>query len=189
MSELARLQQQLQAYILEGDDDAVTELQFQQRASIYRNAFFLRMIQAMQQDYPVLLLALGETCFNEAVVSYVQIHQSHHYSLREVGREFPEYLASLATLTPDQIELAQLENLCLKVMYSISVDDLAINAITAKLSQHPSLKVFKEHYNTFARQQHALQHQETLPAQQHHKPKHYAIWCYHGETRFKQIDS
>jgi hypothetical protein len=70
----------------------------QQRLLIYRDQYLLRMDEAMSIDYPVLQQAIGEQAFFELVSAYVEVHPSRSYTLNDLGRHLPEFLANLSEL-------------------------------------------------------------------------------------------
>jgi len=95
---LAELQQSLQQYLLQQHNN-INELTLetdkfsrQQRLAIYQNAYQLRLIEALQNDYPALHLMLGDQVFEKLILGYIEQHPSQHPSLRWVGEKLPHFL-------------------------------------------------------------------------------------------------
>lgn len=99
---LAELQQSLQQYLLDRHSNiaAMTleteNFSKQTRLDIYYNAYHLRLIEALQNDYPKMLLMLGENAFTTLALEYIAQHPSRHPSLRWLGETLPLFLQSHA---------------------------------------------------------------------------------------------
>ncbi|MFN3920079.1 MAG: DUF2063 domain-containing protein [Methylohalobius sp.] len=61
--------------------------------AVYRNAYRLRLIEALAADYPKLKLWLGEEAFVRLALAYFAAFPSRERSLRWVGKHLPEFLA------------------------------------------------------------------------------------------------
>jgi hypothetical protein len=63
-----------------------------ERVGIYQEMYPLRMLEALESDYPALAHFLGHEGFHAFVVGYVQVHPSRHHSLNRLGDHVPEYV-------------------------------------------------------------------------------------------------
>lgn len=103
-----------------------------ERLDIYANMYFYRLLDALKEDYPRLLEAIGEKRFHNLITDYLLQHPSRHPSLRylgeslpafaaahPLGREFP-WLHDLARLEWDRVEIFDAPDAT-----SLSRDDLA----------------------------------------------------------------
>jgi len=87
------------------------------RMEVYSAAYFIRLLECMRSEYPILAATMGETVFDRFVVGYLNAHPSKSYSLGHLGAEFPEYLRETAPRDDEQfatwadfvIDLATLE--------------------------------------------------------------------------------
>lgn len=70
-----------------------------ERLEIYANAYFARLLECLREEFPALVHALGEETFNGFAFGYLRQFPSHSYTLMELGRDFPRYLAE--TRPPD----------------------------------------------------------------------------------------
>jgi hypothetical protein len=88
-----------------------TRLSPAERVRIYARMYFLRLRDALADDYPALRRALGDDAFDALTQRYVTTHPSDRPSLRDLGRHLPAFLhASDGAATPRwHAELAQLE--------------------------------------------------------------------------------
>lgn len=59
------------------------------RLNIYANMYFYRIHDALKEDFPLLLVELGDEGFHNLITEYLVAHPPTHYSLRYAG----EYLA------------------------------------------------------------------------------------------------
>ncbi len=64
-----------------------------ERVRIYASMYFLRMRDALAEDYPAVRRAIGEGRFAALVRAYVDEHPSDRPSLRDLGRHLPSFLA------------------------------------------------------------------------------------------------
>lgn len=88
------------------------------RLNVYSNAYYARLLECLQSDYPALRKALGDDIFNQFVLEYLQTYPSQSYTLSELGARFPRFLAetqppqepgSAASWSEFLIDLARLE--------------------------------------------------------------------------------
>lgn len=82
-----------------------------QRLAIYSNAYWIRMLEALEVDFSETREALGAKKFGEFSRGFIDFHRSKSFTLNELGSGFPDYLASLGDLvdTPYFADLAKLE--------------------------------------------------------------------------------
>ncbi len=98
--------QDLSFLVLPGDGPSSTE-----QLDIYANMYFHRLRDCLAEDFPTLLARLGDARFHNLTTDYLLAHPPGHFSLRELGRALPGFLADhpLARQLPILAELARLE--------------------------------------------------------------------------------
>lgn len=91
------------------------------RLEIYVNAYHARLMECLDEEFAVTRYAMGEELFGAISFGYLQHHPSESYTLCELGRRFPAFLAETrlhARETPENsggtwaefiVELATLE--------------------------------------------------------------------------------
>jgi len=95
---LAELQASLQDFLLDkkvATDDLTLEtpaFSKSERLEIYHNAYRLRLIDTLSNDYPALKFYMGEDVFGELAREFIAVHPSHHPSLRWLGEKLPQFL-------------------------------------------------------------------------------------------------
>lgn len=62
------------------------------RLAIYARAYYARLVECLQAEFPVMVTALGEELFNEFAFAYLQMYPSRSYTLDHLGRDFAAYL-------------------------------------------------------------------------------------------------
>jgi hypothetical protein len=82
-----------------------------QRAEVYNEAYFARIIQALQEDFASLDHCCGSDRFAQLLRDYLVAHPSTHFSLRYAGRHLAGYLSDHPILEewPFLSELARFE--------------------------------------------------------------------------------
>jgi hypothetical protein len=94
MTSLARIQGDMQAFLLRGDRDVQSQVVGTQRVpietrlGIYRHAYGARLVEALGANYPAMAKLLGDAQFEELAYAYVASHDSHSFSVRQYGHEF-----------------------------------------------------------------------------------------------------
>ncbi len=63
-----------------------------ERVGIYHDMYLLRMVEALEADYPTVRHFLGEEAFEQLVVDYVQSFPSRSYTLNRLGDHLPRFL-------------------------------------------------------------------------------------------------
>jgi hypothetical protein len=80
------------------------QLSAEDRLDVYANAYFYRILEVLQQDFPTLEnaleKALGETAFHDLATSYLAVHPSENPSLRWIGGRLPGFLESHRAALP-----------------------------------------------------------------------------------------
>jgi hypothetical protein len=117
MTDLYRLQEQLQNYLLSSETDiqasivATDKVPVVKRLAIYGDAYRIRLLEALANNYPLLKRYVGEDIFQKIGISYIDNQPSRYRSIRWFGDKFAEYLVAYDNNnnTPYLAELAQLE--------------------------------------------------------------------------------
>ncbi len=102
--------------------------------AVYAEAYFLRLIEILETDFPALRAALGAPAFEGLCRAYVVRHPSRHYSLNVFGAKLPEFMRSEAEgLHPRGflVELAELERVLEETFDAEEVARLDTDALLA----------------------------------------------------------
>ncbi len=99
-SQLSEFQSDFSEYLFRGrhEDRIAAQLrppgskQAVQRLDIYRNAYFIRLEEALAHDFPMSARILGQKSFGRLAGEYVLAHPSESPSLRYLGRQFANWL-------------------------------------------------------------------------------------------------
>jgi hypothetical protein len=98
VSGLAALQQAFQDDLLGADTGVLARLRSTSKAdaakllAVYRDAYILRLIEALTDDCPALLKQLGPDEFAAMTRAYAAAHPSRHSSIRWFGAKLPAFL-------------------------------------------------------------------------------------------------
>ncbi|MGE0424034.1 MAG: putative DNA-binding domain-containing protein [Reyranellaceae bacterium] len=79
--------------------------------AVYRDAYALRLIEALTTDYPGLLAMAGPADFDLMARAYIAAHPSTHPSVRWFGRDVADFLARTPpfSTTPAAADMARFE--------------------------------------------------------------------------------
>jgi hypothetical protein len=164
--QLREIQRDMQQHVL-GADSRITSaivdappLAAKDRLAIYRNAYQVRLIDALQDTYPILHGLLGDDLFMALGHAYVAAHPSVFRSIRWYGRELAQFMAHSPPYDePILAEVAQLEWTLAEVFDARDVEplrraDLSAVAPSAwgdlQFTFHPSLRRLSFKWNTAA---------------------------------------
>ena len=155
---LAELQTALQDFLLDKNTDAdyltleTAAFSRQERLGIYYNAYRLRLIDALSNDYPALKFYLGNEGFEKLAIEFIEAHPSHHHSLRWLGaklsvflRDNDDWKEKIQLVELAEFEWAQISAFDAADSSVITLDDL--KAITPEswmilqLQFHPSVQL------------------------------------------------
>lgn len=90
------------------------------RLEIYAEAYFTRVLESMKSDFQITHRVLGEISFQKLVSDYLKKHPSQTTNIGELGRYFPDYIASYDDLkeVPFLEALAKMEWLMIEAFYA-----------------------------------------------------------------------
>lgn len=100
MSPLHDLQEDFRAFLLRGDGQMLqrvsgtAKVSAPKRLEIYFDAYRLRLLDALDSNYPVLHAWIGDEEFEKLGLAYLEAHPSTHFSIRYFGHRLAEYLAT-----------------------------------------------------------------------------------------------
>ena len=155
---LAELQSDLQDFLLDKKCDAddltleTPAFSKEARLQIYHEAYRLRLIDALSNDYPALKLFLGDDKFVSMANGFISKHPSHHPSLRWFGEKLYEFLKSTNDWR-EKIHIAELAEFEWAQAMAFDAADKIIATLddiralppeswmTMKLVFHPSLQL------------------------------------------------
>jgi hypothetical protein len=98
VSGLDALQQTFQGDLLGVETGVLARLRSTSKADastllqVYRDAYILRLVEALSDDHPALLKLLGEIEFAALTRAYAAAHPSRHPSIRWFGAKLPGFL-------------------------------------------------------------------------------------------------
>lgn len=176
MNDFMKLQQNFQHYLQTGQadiQDSIVNTDFlsaKNRLQVYRDAYQIRLEEALTQNFPALQAYLGQEAFHQLALDYIAAHPSRYRSIRWFGDGLADYLkndentllAELAefewslTLVFDAADAPQFE---LSQMALIPPESWG----TMILKAHPSLRRMNFSWNVVAIWE-ALSHHQTTQA-------------------------
>lgn len=95
MTALASLEQLFQSYVRERDGGMpahVVGADSRQRLAVYADAYRLRLIEVLGNDYPALKTLAGTTAFSVLGEAYLAARPSRHFNARHFGAGFAAFL-------------------------------------------------------------------------------------------------
>jgi hypothetical protein len=115
-SSLAELQSAFKRYLFAGDNEEdlaahvarVGGVSAETRLDVYRNAYYLRLEEALARDFPALHAVVGDEAFGRLSAAYLTANPSTQPSLRFLGQDLQDWLR-LGREEPALADLAALE--------------------------------------------------------------------------------
>lgn len=99
MNQLAKLQNIFQTAVLQPEKSlspkwvsATGRVSPEIQLSVYSYAYHARLIEVLVNDYPAILMAIGDEVFERIANNYIAEHPSHYFSLRDFGSGFANFI-------------------------------------------------------------------------------------------------
>jgi hypothetical protein len=201
---LREIQQDLQRYLLaepSGVLDAIVDappLSAADRLGIYRNAYRVRLIDALHDTYPVLHALLGDDMFFALGESFVAAQPSEFRSIRWYGRQLQEFMAQHSPYDEQPIlsEVALLEWTLSEVFDAADAPAITRAALAdvppeawedLRFEFHPSLRRLRLSWNTTAVWQ-AMTREESPPdPTPSEAPVEFVLWRQDLKNYFRSL--
>lgn len=158
---LAAWQEAFTAYLQNGSGEAALSAQIsaqhiaaEVRLDVYRNAYYMRLEEALAHDFPALLAALGDHDFGRLMADYLRAYPSTSPTLRDLGYALPQWLHTQCKA--EHADLAELEWAVLNAFDAADahlLDPAALaqlapkDWVTLSVRLHPSLSLLARNSN------------------------------------------
>lgn len=165
-----------------------------QRLDVYRHAYWQRQLESLREDYPRLANVL-DADFEQTAREYLQQHPSRSFSLRDLGRRFPDWLATRHQSTPI-IELAEFERAMMdafdagdaRVLTAEFLADIAVDDWPQlQMTPHPASRLLLLHSN--APTYWGAEPDSGCALALHPEPLDWLIWRSSHTVYFRSLDS
>ncbi len=198
MISLQQLQSEFKQYLFDDDDDKIaahvvgtTSVSTDVRLWLYSNGYYARLVEALENDYPVLSVFLNKETGEERFVTlcheYTRAHPSTYFTLRFFGQYFARFLRNHADYKSKRhlIELAEFEWSFIEAFDAADKEPITENDIASippdawlalKMTLHPSIQRVKHTQNVVAIWR-AVKDKKSLPnVEELATADHYLIW-------------
>jgi hypothetical protein len=206
MMQLRQLQQEMQRELLNetsGIRSAVIDappLPVQARLDIYRNAYRIRLIDALDDTYSVLHKLLGDETFAALGEMFISAHPSVHRSIRWYGDELADFMTQCPPFSEQPIlsEVARFEWMLAEVFDAPDAAVLGRAALGAVAPQawpditfrfHPSVRRLTLAWNTVNVWQAANVDQEPPQPEPALQPVRWLLWRQDFKSYFRSLDA
>jgi hypothetical protein len=203
---IVELQRDFQQHLLMGDDaifESVVDappLPAARRLKVYRNAYRVRLLGALEDTYPVLFKILGDEMFENLGHAFIDAHPSVHRSIRWYGRELSDFSAHTPPFAEQPIlaEIARFEWTLSEVFDAADAVPVGREALQAMDPDswdqlgfvfHPSLRLLNLAWNTVAVWQ-AMSRDEDPPQPEATETQiPWLLWRRDFTNRFRSLDA
>jgi len=193
MISLRDLQSEFKQYLFDHDDKisshvvGTTRVASDVRLWLYSNAYYSRLVEALENDFQALSVLLGEDAFVSLCHEYTRANPSTYFTLRFFGQHFCQFLRSHFDYKTKQylIELAEFEWSFINAFDAADTDAINENDIASipqeawlalKMTLHPSVQLVKHTQNVRAIWC-AVKDEKPLPKPERlAETDHYIIW-------------
>lgn len=202
MRSLNELQTEFQNYLLHKNshiqnDIIEGKLSSLTRLDIYREAYHLRLLDSLKQDYAVIYALMGEEAFNKLALHYIQTHPSQFRSIRWFGKEFAAFIQQTSAYSQQGwlIEMAEFEWLLTEAFDACDSTLLTVEQMAAipfenwpgmRFQLHPSLRKLVLRWNSMALWN-AVKEEKLLQAKKSSKKTHCFIWRKQHDVHFRSL--
>jgi len=128
-----------------------------EQLEIYREQFWLRHTASLVEDFPGVGGILGQTDWERLVEGYLQMYTPRSWTLRELGRSFPAYVARFPDLAHQRLcsDMARLEWAFIELFDAADCPPLDLSKLatlpsgvleTGQIILNPALKLLEVSY-------------------------------------------
>ena len=193
MHSLRSLQKNFQEYLLTQNPKiqsaiiTTNKLSAHTRLEIYRDAYFLRLLETLEQDYAVLRAIMGEHEFNYLAYCYINAFPSQYRSMRWFGKNLLDFMQHTLPYSNQYslVEIAQFEWLLTEVFDAKNSSHLPLETMAAippekwptlQFKLNPSIRQLNTGWNTIEIWEKFKENQTCLPSKQLNAPQTWLIW-------------
>lgn len=141
-SDLEQLQSEFKTYLFSGVNESelassvasVNNIDSILRLDVYRNAYYIRLQEALAHDFPILLAVMGDDVFGREMASYLQAHPSTASSLRYIGQHLSQWFYQHNK--PELADVAKLEWAVLKAFDAADAEVMLSESLQSILPEH-----------------------------------------------------
>lgn len=204
--QLRQLQQEMQRELLNGGsriDAAIVDappLPTDARLAIYRNAYRIRLIDALDDTYSGLHKLLGDETFAALGELFVAAHPSVHRSIRWYGGELADFLSQCPPFVEQPIlsEVARFEWTLAEVFDApdaAALERAALQAIEAgawaeiRFRFHPSVRHMSHAWNTVNVWRAVSRDEEPPQPELAPQPVRWLLWRQEFKNYFRSLDA
>jgi hypothetical protein len=205
MSGLARLQQSFQDSILTeqnrlgGHIVGTERVSADVRLGLYSDAYRLRLIEALGDNYPALHTLLGDEEFDRCTRAYIGAHTPTHFSIRWFGDRLADFLASAPPYSnqPVLAEMARFEWALRSAFDAADRDAVAVEDVGAvppeawpgmRIVLHPSVQRLDLLWNVPALWKAIDEGNDPEPPEHAEYPLAWVVWRRDLRQFFRSLD-
>ncbi|MBA2653518.1 MAG: putative DNA-binding domain-containing protein [Gammaproteobacteria bacterium] len=198
---LRELQENFQAYVLEGDKNILESISTEynnavERIDIYKKGYVLRLLEILEKDFPLLRDMLGEEAFTKIGREYIQSFPSDHFSICNFSRHFSKFVldvhaqlfwsefATFEWVTSQVLDAADARHIAIAELGTVAPESWPYIQFTF----HPSVVLHQFHYNVPQIAYAMMIEQESLPEAVHNEAKvTWVIWRFELKPFFESV--
>jgi hypothetical protein len=204
MSGLGRIQHDFQEYLLHSTAGVVDHVvgtdnvPLPTRLRIYSDAYYSRLTEALEANFPALAELLGEKDFTRLAAEYIATHDSRFASLRYYGDELAQFLATEPRYRPVPLlaDLARWEWTMAAVFDAADAEPVDARAVqnkspaewaTMRLTFHPSVHVLEFAWNAPQIWKASIDHTARPVASVSREPLSWLLWRHELKEYFRSL--
>lgn len=193
MTELQKTQQQFLNYLLHKDNDfeayvvGTEKFDSSTRLGIYGNAYAIRLVEVLQDNYPALHTLMGDDSNEEMSYAYLEAFPSQHYSVRYFGHKLADFLRNHPFYSKNAVfaEMADFEWALRTAFDSADENTIGIDALQAippeqwgemHFTLHPSVNRLDLKWNVAKLWQAIENAEDPIPPEEGEYPVAWRIW-------------
>lgn len=176
--------------------DSKITLSPQQRMGIYHNAYRVRLVEVLLDNFEHTAMYLGEEWFYKLANTFVQLHASTHHNIAEYGYQFPDFLAKQLPKDQEVSELALMDWRLRRAFDGFDSNTLSNHVLQKQVETHgadtrlspvPTLSAVTHYFNTLDIWQ-AVNSEEAAPTVEYLKtPVDILIWRKGHSPHFRTL--
>lgn len=197
---LRELQEQFQSYVLNQEQKILDTISTEEadaieRIDVYKKGYFLRLLEVLEANFPVLAKVMGKETFAEIGRKYIETYPSDNFNICTFSRHYWKFLLDQGH-DPFWAEVAEFEwalGIALDAGDAPQIDMSALGSLTEEdwpnlqMSVHPSVESYAFRYNT---PQFVIAHllEQDIPGLELQEEPHYwIVWRLNLQSYFEGL--
>lgn len=197
---LREIQEHFLSYVIKQENKILDDIETEQgnaleRAEIYREGYFLRLLEILEKSFPVLYKIMGKELFDKFGRNYIDTFPSNDFNICHYAHNFPNYLQQQKQ-NPFWTEVGEFELALAQALDQADAPQIDMTALgglsgedwpNLQLELHPSVAFYQFKSNTPQIVLAHLLEQDIPDLITADEPKNWMVWRLNLQSYYESV--